>query len=208
VRANEKAVGEDDFPGSHTKTLVGTGQAARDPRLEDVAPDGGSGNMDKEITSAQILKTGTGEDCDYYSYRPDVHWDLDSSGQFAAHGPIVLFNATQLDGPRSVAIPIKAVHPVDGATGFTTFRLTIRNVAPSISTWGLFNSLNQQLGVDVAYFVGRIPVTVRASFTDPGRPDTQVASIAWGDGVTDPHSAFERSTIYSRSRLEARTPRP
>src|SRR4029450_5022622 len=125
VRANEKAVGEDDFPGSHTKTLVGTGQAARDPKLEDVAPDAGSGNMDKEITSAQILKTGTGEDCDYYSYRPDLHWDLDSSGRFAAHGPIVLFNAAQLDGPRQVSIPVKAVHPVDGATGFTRFRLTI-----------------------------------------------------------------------------------
>jgi hypothetical protein len=191
VRANEKAIGEDGFPGSHTKTLVGTGQAARDSALEDVTPDSGSGNMDREITSVQILKTGTGEDCDYYSYRPDVHWDLDSSGRFASHGSLVPFNATVLDGPRPLAIPIKAVHPVDGLMGFTTFRLTIQNVAPTIGAWGLFNSLNQQLGIDVAFFVGRIPVTVRASFTDPGRPDTQTASVAWGDGATDPHTAFD-----------------
>ena len=73
--------------------------------------------------------------------------------------------------------------------GYTTFALKVTNVAP-ISPWGIFNSLNQQLGVDVPFFLQRLPVTVRASFTDPGKPDTQTAAIQWGDGTTDSSNVF------------------
>ena len=30
-----------------------------------------------------------------------------------------------------------------------------------------------------------------ASFTDPGKPDTQTAAIQWGDGTTDSSNVFE-----------------
>ena len=75
--------------------------------------------------------------------------------------------------------------------GYTTFALKVTNVAPTISPWGIFNSLNQQLGVDVPFFLQRLPVTDRASFTDPGKPDTQTAAIQWGDGTTDSSNVFE-----------------
>ena len=88
-------------------------------------------------------------------------------------------------------IAIKSVHPKDGATGFTTFNLDVVNVAPAISPSGLFNSRNQQLGVDVPYLLQRMPVIARASFTDPGKPDHQKAVIQWGDGTTDASTAFE-----------------
>ena len=32
---------------------------------------------------------------------------------------------------------------------------------------------------------------MRASFTDPGKPDTQTAAIQWGDGTTDSSNVFE-----------------
>jgi hypothetical protein len=35
------------------------------------------------------------------------------------------------------------------------------------------------------------PITVSANFTDPGKLDTQTASISWGDGTSDPHTAFD-----------------
>jgi hypothetical protein len=148
-------------------------------------------NMGGVVSSLQFLKAGTNDDCDYYSYRPDIFWDLDRSGQYAKTGLIVEFKGTELDGPSVYQIPIKAVQPLDDSTGFTTFALKVTNVAPTINPWGIFNSLNQQLGVDVPFFLQRLPVIVRASFTDPGRRDTQTARIQWGDGTTDSNTIFE-----------------
>lgn len=33
--------------------------------------------------------------------------------------------------------------------------------------------------------IAGVPVRLSATFTDPGRADTQTASVAWGDGTTD-----------------------
>ena len=170
VRANGDTFGDGSFPGGHTKTLVGIGESSGDRDLGDVKPDVlPLSNMGGVVSSLQFLKTGTNDDCDYYSYRPDIFWDLDRSDQYAKTGLIVEFKGTELDGP-SVLIPIKAVQPLDDSTGYTTFALKVTNVAPTISPWGIFNSLNQQLGVDVPFFLQRLPVTMRASFTDPASP--------------------------------------
>ena len=57
--------------------------------------------------------------------------------------------------------------------------------------FGVFNSLNQQLGPTVPFFVEGLPATVRASFTDPGKPDRQSALINWGDGESTASGAFD-----------------
>jgi len=192
VRANGDTFGDSSFPGGHTKTLDGIGESSGDRDLGHVHPDYlPLSNMGGVVSSLQFLKTGTNDDCDYYSYRPDIFWDLDRSSQYAKAGMIVEFKGTELDGPSVYHIPIKAVNPVNDSTGYTTFALKVTNVAPTISPWGIFNSLNQQLGVDVPFFLQRLPVTVRASFTDPGKRDTQTATIQWGDGTTDLNNAFE-----------------
>ena len=192
VRANGDTFGDGSFPGGHTKTLVGIGESSGDRDLGDVKPDVlPLSNMGGVVSSLQFLKTGTNDDCDYYSYRPDIFWDLDRSGQYAKTGLIVEFKGSELDGPSVYQIPIKAVQPLDDSTGYTTFALKVTNVAPTINPWGIFNSLNQQLGVDVPFFLQRLPVTVRASFTDPGKGDTQTAAIQWGDGTTDSNNVFE-----------------
>jgi hypothetical protein len=64
-------------------------------------------------------------------------------------------------------------------------------VVPSITQLGLFNSLNQQLGVTVPFFLEGLPVTVRGSFTDPGKPDHQTAVINWGDSLSTSSASFD-----------------
>ena len=75
---------------------------------------------------------------------------------------LVTFSAAELDGPSVCEIPITSGHPIDHQEGDTTFKVGIVNVAPA---------------------------TMRASFTDPGKPDHLSAVIAWGDGVTNPSQA-------------------
>ena len=78
VRANGDTFGDGSFPGGHTKTLVGIGESSGDRDLGDVKPDVlPLSNMGGVVSSLQFLKTGTNDDCDYYSYRPDIFWDLD-----------------------------------------------------------------------------------------------------------------------------------
>jgi hypothetical protein len=184
VRANDNHIGADSFPGDRTKALNGFGQSLADADLSNVSADTpGAGDMDGVVTSVQFLKTGTNEDCDYYSYRPEIFWDLDRNGTYNGRGMLVTFSAAELDGPSVYEIPITSVHPIDHQEGKTTFRVGITNVAPTITQFGIFNTLNQQLGVNVPYFIERVPVTLRGAFTDPGKPDHQSAVITWGDGV-------------------------
>ena len=70
---------------------------------------------------------------------------------------LVTFSAAELDGPSVYEIPITSVHPIDHQEGDTTFRLGITNVAPTITQFGVFNTMNQQLGVDVPYFIDGCP---------------------------------------------------
>ena len=71
VRANGDTFGDGSFPGGHTKTLVGIGESSGDRDLGDVKPDVlPLSNMGGVVSSLQFLKTGTNDDCDYYSYRP------------------------------------------------------------------------------------------------------------------------------------------
>ena len=87
-------------------------------------------------------------------------------------------------------------HENSGPAGITTaasggMPVRVINVAPTITEFGVFNSLNQQLGTTVPFFVEGVPATVRASFTDPGKPDRQTALINWGDGESTASGAFD-----------------
>ena len=190
IRANDDDFGDDGFPGEHTRTLHGTGQAESDADLSNVSNDGNSASMGDQITSVEFM-----DDAGlYYSGRPDLYWDVHLDGSFGTVGNVATFPATELDGPSLVQVPVKAVHPVDGQAGYATAAVRVINVPPTITQLAVFNSLNQELGTTVPFFLEGLPVTVRGAFTDPGKPDHQTSTINWGDGVTVVSAAFDSFT--------------
>jgi hypothetical protein len=68
--------------------------------------------------------------------------------------------------------------------------LPVRNVAPAIYGFQVKNSAGQRIGIDVPFALVRTPLTVTASFTDPGKADHQTAQVNWADGIVDNQAAF------------------
>jgi hypothetical protein len=180
IQGNEYPFSDGDYPGDK-RIFDGLGYPDKDPDL---------GPAEDDIMSVEFQDDVAG----YYSGTPDVFWDVNLNGTFSTAGVIATFPATELDGPGFVQVPVKAVHPVDGLAGYANAPVRVLNVAPAITQLGIFNSLNQQLGVAVPFFLEGLPVTVRGSFTDPGKPDHQTADINWGDGVVVPSAAFNTFT--------------
>jgi hypothetical protein len=177
IRANDHDFGDGDFPGA-TRVFAGSGAPGNDPGL---------GSMSDVITSAEFMDDAVA----YYTGRPDLQWDVNLNGTFSASGIIATFPATELDGPSVANVSVKAVHAIDGLTGYGNAPVRVVNVAPAITALGIFNSLNQQLGADVPFLVEGLPTTVRGEFTDPGKPDSQTADINWGDGVSTASAVFD-----------------
>ncbi len=176
IQGNEFDFDDGDYPGDK-RIFDGLGEPDQ---------DGDLGSMEDEIMSVEFMDAVG----DYYSHTPDVYWDVNLNGSFSVAGVIATFPATELDGPSLVQVPVKAVHPVDGLAGYANAPVRVINVAPAITQFAIFNSLNQQLGTTVPFFLVGLPVTVRGSFSDPGKPDHQTAVINWGDSVTSPSAAF------------------
>jgi hypothetical protein len=164
-----------------SETLQGTGHVEQDADLRQNFPD-----MDEKVDAVEF-----GTDCDaYYSTDLDLQWDLDRNGSYETTGNVVPFDATNLDGPAVVNIPVQARHPFGGPTGQATALVTILNVPPSIAPLVLKDSAGNLVNVDVPFVLKGLPVTVSTGFTDPGRLDHQTATLAWGDGSLDPNTAF------------------
>jgi hypothetical protein len=120
----------------------------------------------------------------------DLQWDLDRNGSYETTGNVVPFDATDLDGPDVIVLPVQARHPFGGPAGQTTALVTILNVPPSISPLVLRDSAGNEVNVDVPFVLTGLPITASASFSDPGRLDHQTATLGWGDGVVDPNTVF------------------
>ena len=113
------------------------------------------------------------------------------------------FSAGQLDGPTTASVRARAAHPTDTSTVGTGVPIpvpvAVRNVAPAIGSASVKDPLGYDLdGGAHASLVG-LPVTLAATFTDPGRADTQSAVIDWGDG-TPLDTSF---TVFSDARKGA-----
>ena len=85
---------------------------------------------------------------------------------------------------RASACSVQAQHPVDDRVAARTVPVTVRNVNPTIQSWRLMTISGRQIGVDVPFAVRGQTVRGLATFTDPGRLDTQGALVDWGDGTT------------------------
>jgi hypothetical protein len=184
------------FPGSHTKTLYGDGEVHEKSNLDGVPSDDGAHFMDDVISSVQFSKTPEVNypfpDCrDYYNAPVSVAWDLDLDGSYETAGSPVTFNVAAFDGPAVVNVPAQARHPSGGPAGQATARVIVRNVAPQLTPLLVTDGAGRRVNVDVPFVLTNLPVTVGASFGDPGVLDRQTAALAWGDGPAEPQTAFE-----------------
>jgi len=191
LRVNDDDFGDDDFPGSYTRTLYGAGWVIEEPDLDQVVNDDGDCCMDDELTSMQFFP-----DCgDYYSANIGVSWDLDASGSFETHGKTVEFSASDLDGPSLASIFARAEHPSDptalGNGNPVVVAVIVENVPPSVDSLAIFDSLYLEIGVDIPMLLIGLEATVKGTFTDPGKPDTQTANLDWGDGTVEASSVFD-----------------
>jgi hypothetical protein len=117
-------------------------------------------------------------------------WDLDLNGSYESAGESVTFNA-QVDGPSEISVPVQAQHPAGGLSAQTTAMISVRNVAPGITSLAIVDPLGRTVGKDVPFALVNVEYTVQGSFTDPGVQDHQTANLNLGDGTTVPSSGFE-----------------
>ena len=61
--------------------------------------------------------------------------------------------------------------------------VAVRNVAPLIGTASVKDPLGYELSGGSRFAIAGVPVTLAVTFTDPGRADTQTATVDWGDGT-------------------------
>ncbi|HKH30640.1 MAG TPA: PKD domain-containing protein [Gaiellaceae bacterium] len=122
----------------------------------------------------------------YYAKHFTIGWDLDANGSFESDGDSAGFSAATLDGPTTATVKARAKHPTDTSlvgTGATvSLPVQVRNVPPQIVSASVRDSLGHDLDGGATPTIVGLPVTVAATFTDPGVADTQSASIDWGDG--------------------------
>ncbi len=186
IRANDAGIDDSGFPGEFTRTLAGTGWPEQDRNLADLRNDSGTGNIDDKLSSVQFLS-----DCAaYYAVTPNIMWDLDRNGTFETVGNSVTVDGADLDGPVDISIPVQAVHPMDGLTKSSAVSVHVTNVPPSINSFAFSESNGSPLGTTLAFVLQGSPVSFKATFTDPGRPDHQTATIDWGDGVVQENGVF------------------
>jgi hypothetical protein len=204
IRANEDPVGATTgvFPGRHTRTLVGTGAISVRRDLDAVVNDADDARMDDKISSVQfgpiVGYAWPLADCKaYYSAPLGLQWDVDGDDAFERTGNEIEYSAAELDGPYQALIGLRAKHPTDeselGVSPRVYTAVRINNVAPVIGMHELRDSLGNRVGAAVGsapFVLQGLPVTLTASFTDPGKPDHQTAQLSWGDGIVDANTAF------------------
>ena len=186
---NVQAIADDIFNENDVpfvRTLAGVGGAFGHPNLANINDDSGTIDMDRLTSGVDFL-----EGCDSYYHTPfDVRWDRDNNGSFETAGAAIDFDATAIDGPASFSIPVRAAHAVGGNELNTTAAVSVRNVAPAIAGFQVKNSAGPRIGIDVPFALVRTPLTVTASFTDPGKADHQTAQVNWADGIVENQTAF------------------
>ncbi|HEX2027582.1 MAG TPA: PKD domain-containing protein, partial [Nitriliruptorales bacterium] len=178
IRANDFAVVGGGDLGPDTQMLAGIGSVVVETDLDDI-------DFDDDMGSVTFLP-----DCDeYYAAAIGVSWDLDGNGTFETQGTSTEFDAALIDGPETIGAAAQAQHPTDptplGTSSPTPLTIRVHNVAPIIETLDVEDSTGNSLNVDVPVTLPGLPLTLSATFTDPGVVDTQTATIDWGDGTVD-----------------------
>ena len=142
--------------------------------VENLPPTADAGGPYSVDEGAAVALDGTG------SSDPDgdaltFEWDLDYDGSTftadASGSAMPDFSAAGLDGPSTRTIALRVSDP-DGADDLATAEVSIANVAPVLG----------DLAGPMDPIAVNTPVTLSASFSDDGTPDTHTATWDWGDG--------------------------
>ncbi|MEE8526203.1 MAG: PKD domain-containing protein, partial [Thermoanaerobaculia bacterium] len=107
----------------------------------------------------------------------DFRWDLDSDGAFDDATGTTVSHAFADDGVFSVAV---RVEDENGESDVATATVTVVNLPPSFD-----------LGADLGQLEGTAVVFDGLAFTDPGRGDTHIATVDWGDGILEEVALLE-----------------
>src|SRR5262249_36428634 len=122
----------------------------------------------------------------YYAKHYTIGWDLDGNGSFESDGDSIGFSAATLDGPTTATVNARAKHPTDTSTVGTgqtvPVPVQVRNGPPQSAAASVKDGLGHDLDGGATPTIVGLPVTVAATFTDPGVADSQTATIDWGDG--------------------------
>jgi hypothetical protein len=190
IRVNDDDFEDSNFPGKHTKSLLGNGLVNTAADLKDVQNNRNDGDMDDELTSMQFFSN-----CDTYydtSTNYELSWDLDQDGFFETFGETPLYSAAGLDGPDVIMLPIRATHLPDTLPGTSAAQVNVINVAPVIESLSITDFAGRELGVDVLTAPTYLRIWAEGLFTDAGTPDTQTATLDWGDGTMEPSTTFDQ----------------
>ncbi len=190
IRVNDDDIGfgetPADDPGEYTRTLPGTGTLFSAPHLSQVRNNADTGSIDEELTSAQFFP-----DCDeLYAQPVTISWDLEDDGQYDVLGETATLSGSDTDGPEVRHVRVRASHGNRATAALTP--ITVRNVPPRIRTLQLLDGLGQEIGWHVPFALAGLPVTFKATFTDPGRLDRQSAAVLWGDGTISYDGEFDQ----------------
>ena len=182
VEVDQDSIDDSSFPGA-IKALPGFGFPFGYPNLNTILWDNNTSiSMDDRASAVRFF-------CDeYYTAPIAVSWDLNFDGTYETNGTSATFTAASFDGPTFAFVPTRAQHATDTTalgTGRTPFPVFVRNVAPVIRSAAVTDPLGRDLAGGAILAIAGVPVQLAVTFTDPGRADTQTATIAWGDGVTD-----------------------
>jgi hypothetical protein len=181
VEVDEHSSDDSRFPGG-SKLLPGFGFPFASPNLGTIHWDNGTDSLNDRLSAVRFF-------CDaYYAAPIAVSWDVNGDGTYETNGTSASFSAASFDGPTVALVPTRAQHASDTTalgTGTTPFPVTVRNVAPVIGTAAVMDPLGRDLAGGANLAIAGVPVQLAVTFTDPGRADTQTASLAWGDGTTD-----------------------
>ena len=192
-----------DHAGStvdETKTLAGDGAVHQDADLRQVVNDGGThvcaAGEDEATTGCaddiaqEIDAVEFQPGCSTYYNSPfQLSWDLNLDGSFDAFGNSATLLAAE--GPAELSVPVQAQSSAyGGPAGTAHAHVSVHNVAPRVAAPRLTDSAGHVLGTEVPFALLNLPVTMAASFTDPGLQDHQSATLAWGDGVVQQQPAF------------------
>jgi hypothetical protein len=185
VEVDEHSRDDDRFPGGY-KILGNDFRVWAQPNLASIHWDNGSDSVNDRISAVRFS-------CDnYYGAPIAVSWDLNGDGTYETNGTSATFSAASFDGPTIAMVATRAKHPTDTTplgTGNTLVPVEVRNVAPTIASAAVTDPLGRDLAGGANVAIAGVPVRLAVTFTDPGRADTQTASVAWGDGTID--TAFQ-----------------
>ncbi len=172
-RVHDHYTDGDGNPQLDTRELTNDGTPRSIANLASINIDNGIDAVDFDTSASCVAY--------YDGFR--LAWDLDFDGTFEAPGNAVSLSAAPLDGPAEILV---RAQPQDGAGATpgptTSAAVTVRNVAPTIRAPALTDPTGDQLGTAVP---AGLPVTLTAEFSDPGRLDTQQATVDWGDGTVE-----------------------